>query len=124
MVDPDSGEAVLKAALFAKMRTNICDLAKAAGTHVTTLELWAVRDSVRLAPAILQALAPQLMGMMVRYDPAEDKLYKLVPEAKPMVVPERFDPRSSPYATENLRAAASPAPPQPPQPPARRPGWK
>jgi hypothetical protein len=126
MVDLDSGEAVLKSHVFAKMRGNICDLAKAVGVHVSGLETWATRASVRLSPDILEKLAPLVAGMSTRYDPASDKLYKLQQEPKPMVTPERFDPRSSPFAYENMLKAARPQlpPPQPPQPPARRPGWK
>lgn len=125
MVDPDSGEAVLKAHVFAKMRGNICDLARAAGVHVSGLETWATRASVKLAPDVLERLAPLVAGMATRYDPATDKLFKLQPEPKSFITPERFDPKSSPYSYENLlKAARLPVSPQPPQPPARRAGWK
>src|SRR5262245_54059336 len=122
MVNPDSGEAVLKSALYAKMRTNISDIARAAGTHATTLELWATRDSVRVAPDVLEKLATQLMGATARYDAQTDKLYRVLPEPKPMmIVAQNFDPKTCPYAYENLRAAAGPLLPLPP---GRRPGWK
>jgi len=82
-------------------------------------------NRMTLPPQILCALARELWGGNIVYDPVVDLLRSLAPPAQPMgITPPPIDPSKLPYVTGPwTKGSVHGLPPSPQATPLTRPGW-
>ena len=96
----DSGLAVIRSAVLIRAkRGHLANLARDHAISIPALEEFA-HGRARLSPDTLSALASELFGANVSYDPQIDRLRRTTQEASPLgIAPPPVDPKTTPKFT-------------------------